>query len=133
MSAPDLRALFEAVDSLPESAQEAALRQLSNDEALIAQVLRLCGHARVDKTGFAAAVLNQAVDISAKLAEEIKPDDVLGSWKLIEKIGQGGMGSVYLAERADGAFEQRVAIKVIHGLPTAAAKARLTQERQILA
>lgn len=133
MSALDLRELFDAVDSLPGDAQEAALRNLTSDEALICQVLRLCGHARADKTNFAAAVLNNAAGISAKLAEEIKPDDVLGTWKLIEKIGQGGMGSVFLAERADGAFEQRVAIKVIHGLPTPSAKARLTQERQILA
>ncbi len=133
MSALDLRELFDAVDALPAESQEAALRKLTNDEALIGQVLRICGHARADKTNFAAAVLNSAADISAKLAEEIKPDDVLGTWKLIEKIGQGGMGSVFLAERADGAFEQRVAIKVIHGLPTTAAKARLTQERQILA
>ena len=133
MSALDLRELFDAVDALPADAQEAALRNLTSDEALISQVLRVCGHARADKTNFAAAVLNNAADISAKLAEEIKPDDVLGTWKLIEKIGQGGMGSVFLAERADGAFEQRVAIKVIHGLPTPSAKARLTQERQILA
>ena len=38
-----------------------------------------------------------------------------GSWRLLEKIGRGGMGAVYLAERADGAFEKRVAIKLLRG------------------
>jgi tetratricopeptide (TPR) repeat protein len=37
----------------------------------------------------------------------------IGPWKLLHLLGQGGMGSVYLAERADGAFQQRVAVKLI--------------------
>jgi len=37
----------------------------------------------------------------------------IGPWKLLRLLGQGGMGTVYLAERADGAFEQRVAIKLM--------------------
>src|SRR5687767_9025595 len=37
---------------------------------------------------------------------------VVGDWRLIRQIGQGGMGAVFLAERADGVFTQQVAIKV---------------------
>ncbi len=37
----------------------------------------------------------------------------LGSWRLLRELGRGGMGRVYLAERADGAFEKKVAIKVL--------------------
>jgi eukaryotic-like serine/threonine-protein kinase len=37
----------------------------------------------------------------------------LGPWRLVELIGRGGMGTVYLAERADGQYEQRVAVKVV--------------------
>ena len=37
----------------------------------------------------------------------------LGSWRVVEFIGRGGMGAVYLAERADGQYEQRVALKIV--------------------
>ena len=37
----------------------------------------------------------------------------IGAWRLIREIGQGGMGTVFLAERADGVFTQQVAIKII--------------------
>src|SRR5215213_1485915 len=37
----------------------------------------------------------------------------VGVYKLTREIGRGGMGAVYLAERADGEFQQRVAIKLI--------------------
>src|SRR6185369_14758924 len=35
----------------------------------------------------------------------------IGSWRLLDEIGRGGMGTVYLAERADGEFQQRAALK----------------------
>ncbi len=58
----------------------------------------------------------------------------LGAFRLLGILGQGGMGTVFLAERADGQFEQRVAIKVVHqqGLGTDA-RERFRFERQILA
>lgn len=128
-----LRELFDAVADLPEAEQESALRRLTQDAALLDQVLRLLGHARDTTTRFSAAVENNATLLASQLSEEMAAGDVLGNWRLIEKIGQGGMGSVFRAERADGVFEQQVAIKVIHGLPTESAKSRLAQERQILA
>src|SRR5208283_1530039 len=38
----------------------------------------------------------------------------LGPYTLISQIGQGGMGSVWLARRSDGRFERKVAVKFIH-------------------
>jgi serine/threonine-protein kinase len=59
---------------------------------------------------------------------------VLGSWRLIREIGHGGMGAVVLAERADGAYEQQVAIKRIRrDLVTDDLLRRFTRERRILA
>ncbi len=59
---------------------------------------------------------------------------VIGPYRLLHELGHGGMGTVYLAERADGQFEQRVAIKL---LATSARQPNLHQrflaERQILA
>lgn len=37
----------------------------------------------------------------------------IGPWRILELLGQGGMGAVFLAERADGAFERRVAVKLL--------------------
>lgn len=55
-----------------------------------------------------------------------------GPWRLLEKIGQGGMGTVYLAERADGAFDKRAAIKLLRG-EDARFKEQLERERRVLA
>lgn len=58
----------------------------------------------------------------------------LGPYRLLELIGSGGMGQVYLAERADGQFEQRVAVKLMReGVNDAALVARFRAERQIVA
>ncbi len=58
----------------------------------------------------------------------------LGAWRVVREIGRGGMGTVYLAERDDGQFEQRAAIKVIkRGMDTDAVLRRFYAERQILA
>jgi eukaryotic-like serine/threonine-protein kinase len=58
----------------------------------------------------------------------------VGAYRLVREIGRGGTGSVYLAERADGAFEQQVAIKILRrGVDTDDVLARFRAERQILA
>jgi eukaryotic-like serine/threonine-protein kinase len=58
----------------------------------------------------------------------------LGAYHLLRQIGQGGMGAVYLAERADGEFRKQVAVKLLPlGLSTGAARERFRAERQILA
>ncbi len=58
----------------------------------------------------------------------------LGAYKVISEIGRGGMGSVYLAERADGQFEKQVAIKLLRrGIDTNEIVDRFRAERQILA
>src|SRR5262249_34452061 len=57
-----------------------------------------------------------------------------GPWRLLRELGRGGMGGVHLAERADGQFEQRVALKILkRGLDTDEILARFLRERQILA
>lgn len=61
-------------------------------------------------------------------------DRRIGPYRILRQIGHGGMGAVYLAERADGNFEQRVAIKIIRrGMDTVEMLRRFHIERQILA
>ena len=58
----------------------------------------------------------------------------IGPYLLDRLLGRGGMGAVYLAHRADGQFEQKVAIKLIDlPLATSVFQKRFRQERQILA
>ncbi|HEY0459907.1 MAG TPA: tetratricopeptide repeat protein [Pyrinomonadaceae bacterium] len=79
--------------------------------------------------------------IGGAIDEEIKLDKTssmigkrLGVYVLTKELGRGGMGAVYLAERADGEFRQRVALKVIkRGMDTDFIVRRFRNERQILA
>lgn len=58
----------------------------------------------------------------------------IGSYKIIELIDHGGMGSVFLAKRVEADFEHRVALKVVRrGMDTPANIARFKREQQILA
>src|SRR5438105_4142423 len=58
----------------------------------------------------------------------------VGSYRIVREVGRGGMGTVYLAERADSAFHKRVAVKVVkRGMDTDFILRRFRHERQILA
>jgi len=58
----------------------------------------------------------------------------IGPYQIVRTLGSGGMGSVYLARRVDGQFEQEVAVKVVkRGAHTELVLERFHAERQILA
>ncbi len=60
--------------------------------------------------------------------------DRIGPYRVLRSLGAGGMGEVFLAERDDAQFDQRVAIKVVHsGALGRGVHSRLKMERQILA
>ena len=64
----------------------------------------------------------------------VVPGQRFGAYRVLKEIARGGMGAVYLAERADGQFERRVALKVIRrGLDVDPMLRRFRAERQILA
>ena len=59
---------------------------------------------------------------------------VVGPYRLLREIGQGGMATVWLAERADGLLERKVAVKLPHASwGTASFADRMARERNILA
>lgn len=62
----------------------------------------------------------------------LSPGTRVGAWRIERAVGRGGMGTVYKAERADGAFEMEAAVKVIR-VRRAVLEERLTVERQLLA
>jgi eukaryotic-like serine/threonine-protein kinase len=76
-----------------------------------------------------------AAELEEDAASQLLPaDGRVGPYRLVREIGRGGSGSVSLAERDDGAFAHRVAIKLLRrGLDTDDILARFRAERQILA
>ena len=84
-------------------------------------------------TGFlSASPNNHLTDIITKT--EIFSGELVGPYRLLKELGHGGMGVVFLAERADGQFQQKVAIKFLrHRFNTNIDLQRFKSERQILA
>jgi serine/threonine-protein kinase len=75
-------------------------------------------------------------DLSVELAQHqgAPNPDRIGAYRIIRELGRGGMAVVYLAERADGQFEQKVALKLLKlGRESDELILRFQQERQILA
>ena len=68
-------------------------------------------------------------------SEELSRDGQrIGAYVVVRQLGRGGMGAVYLAERADGQFEKQVAIKVLkRGTDTEEILHRFAIERRIVA
>jgi tetratricopeptide (TPR) repeat protein len=104
---------------------------------------KLCGgdsqlHAEVDallamETRAGEALATDAAPGAALLRETPAPEQI-GAYRVLREIGRGGMGVVYLGERADGEFRKQVAIKLItSGLHDSDLTRRFRRERQILA
>ena len=60
-----------------------------------------------------------------------RPAERVGPYVLVREIGRGGMGSVWLAERADGAYKRRVALKLPRLAWTTSLGKRMARERDI--
>jgi serine/threonine protein kinase/tetratricopeptide (TPR) repeat protein len=77
-----------------------------------------------------------AVDAASRIARDGVSEigKRIGAYVVVRKIGHGGMGTVYLAARADGYFEKEVAIKVLNlGTDMEEVLGRFRSERQVLA
>src|SRR5262249_35876612 len=81
--------------------------------------------------------LEQFAEFAATQLRSEEPDRIgerVGAYVIVRQLGHGGMGAVYLGERADGQFEKQVAIKILkRGTDTDEVLRRFAVERQILA
>ena len=130
-------ALFDAVLDIPTDEQDAYLvRSAGDDTALLEDVRQLLAAHRSSGDFLenaarpeGAALLRETWDASSRPALTR-----VGPFRVVREIGRGGMGAVYLAERDDAQFEQRVALKVVRGLGADASLVRrFREERRILA
>src|SRR5262249_28497469 len=78
-------------------------------------------------------VANTTEAVGVGIAKQT-PQHLIGHYQLLSELGQGGMGSVYLARRADDQYRKQVAIKLIRGgVNSDDIIRRFRNERQILA
>jgi serine/threonine-protein kinase len=125
--------LFFAAEELPAAERAAYLEHAcAGDEELRARVEQLLSASEAVGTRFerlvGAAARDEVVEVAPRMPER------LGPYRLLRDLGEGGMGAVYLAERADGEFRQRVAIKVVKaGRDSPNLRRRFRHERQVLA
>ena len=123
-------AVFEAALELPPGQREAYVTEASRGDADLLARIRALLRAAENEADFLTPVTPNGA--SALPALE-KPGDRIGRYKLLEKIGEGGCGVVYMAEQEEP-IRRRVALKVIKlGMDTRQVIARFEAERQALA
>ncbi|HEV7860888.1 MAG TPA: serine/threonine-protein kinase [Pyrinomonadaceae bacterium] len=130
-----LKELFRVAIELEPSQRAAYLDQsCADDAALRAEIASLLA-SHDDAANFieTPAFTNTVKAITEAPAGQIEGHRI-GSYQLIREIGRGGMGTVYLARRADEQYEKLVALKVVRrGMDTEDIVRRFRNERQILA
>ena len=140
LSAAELTAFAQALEAVlaqPEAQRAAWLAaQTQWSPALAAQVAAALARAASSPwslPGLAAAGADDALGEAAD-ARALQPEAVVGGYRLARELGRGGMGAVWLAERADGLLRRPVALKLPHtSLPRALLAERFGRERDILA
>ncbi len=122
--------VFHAATLQPESGRANFVQTAhAQDPELVAAVLRLLAADSLE----ADELLDRGADGLLR-GEDPLLGARFGPFRLVERIAEGGMGSVYRAERALGDFEQDVAVKVLRlGLSTPSLRERFVRERQTLA
>ncbi len=125
---------FNQLVDLSPKEQSEVIKTLKSEQAITSQQLELLDqmlNADRDHT-----LVHQVADLSLNWIDEesqISDQPIFGAYKLLELLGSGGMGHVYLAERNDGSYEQQVAIKISQFHLNPSLVKRFANERQILA
>jgi serine/threonine protein kinase len=124
-----------ALDCEPDQLGAFLDEKCGADRVLRRNVERLLAAHRQTGDFFESAIASVAITSIADAHEsDLLVGQIIGEYRIVERIGAGGMGAVYLAERADEAYEKQVAIKLIRrGMDTESVLRHFRNERQILA
>jgi eukaryotic-like serine/threonine-protein kinase len=122
--------LFAAASRMPPAARAAYVNAACGDTRLRLEVMSLL-QADAAADGYLESQPTPASGTACP-GFTLTAGDRLGPWQVRAPLGRGGMGEVYLGERADGAFHQTVALKLLRHEAVGQVE-RFHAERQILA
>jgi serine/threonine protein kinase/Tfp pilus assembly protein PilF len=135
-SAPDwsrIKALFAQALDLPADARDAWLSSVREDPAVLSEVRSLLAAQAAPVTHLLTGRIPHLAS-SLLLDDDPLIDSRIGPYRLLRLLGEGGMGRVFLAERADGEFRQQVALKLMRpGFASGEINERFRRERELLA
>jgi tetratricopeptide (TPR) repeat protein len=126
----NVRSLFQTVAELPPGERDAFLDRECSNGAVRAEVVSL-----LEAHDNAGTFLEKSIwDLIDTNDPHRLAGTAVGPYRLVRPLGHGGMGTVFLAVRADADFDQRVAVKLVRGGAAGEELVRrFRQERQILA
>jgi eukaryotic-like serine/threonine-protein kinase len=129
-----VKSVFQRAYELDASARAAFVEaECAGDAALLDDVMRLIAAER-DSGSLEQSAIEHLPDIDLARAKRRWIGRVAGPYRMVEMLGEGGMGEVYRALRDDGEFNKAVAIKLVRGgQDSEHVLARFKAERRILA
>ncbi|CAN5389677.1 hypothetical protein BH10PSE17_BH10PSE17_09160 [soil metagenome] len=133
---PRLDALLDEALELPVDDHAGWLANLTGDAAGLRETLRklLSAHAEANTQDWLGEMPQlDPVVLDLVVAGEPRRGDLVGPYVLTSMLGTGGMGAVWLAQRADGQIKRPVALKLPHVVWGGSFAERLARERDILA
>jgi len=123
----------EALTRTPSQQADYLTGACASDSSLREEVESLLASSQKAAQFLEAATIEAKIHWSEKVADSVIGRRI-GAYQVIRQIGHGGMGAVYLTERADDQFHQQAAIKLVkRGMDTDFILTRFLNERQILA
>jgi tRNA A-37 threonylcarbamoyl transferase component Bud32 len=121
----EIRAAFDRLAALAPDERETALSALAEVDGELAREARSLLAAEARDAQFMSRPAGGAAD---------RRGELIGPWELLSPLGEGGMGRVFLARRADASFDKLVAVKFVHAeLLSPLLRERFAAERQALA
>lgn len=126
-----IKKIFSTVVDLPKEKRFDVLAQETDEEIRIQVEKLLEAHETAEN------FIDKPLLIEQQVVEDTTVDPLIGKqikdYLILERIGTGGMGAVYLAERLNSDFKQKVALKIIkRGMDSEAILKRFAIERKIL-
>ncbi len=130
-----INALLEAGLALQPAERVGWLGQLpAEDQTLMPLLASMLARSASETDTFLGAPLRLAPgELELAALEPDQPGQRIGPWRLLRELGQGGMATVWLAERADGGLQRQVALKLPRSGWALGLAQRMARERDILA